>query len=83
LPFTDKIKELATNCKNKNIRGLYGGIKEFKESYQPRSNLVKDENDDLLSDSKDILNVCKNYFCQLLNMHSVNEVRQKYIQLNH
>jgi hypothetical protein len=37
----DKIIELATNSKNKNIRVLYRGINEFKRSYQPRSSLVK------------------------------------------
>jgi hypothetical protein len=40
----DKINELATNSKNKHIRDLYRGINEFKRGYQPRNNLVKDEN---------------------------------------
>jgi hypothetical protein len=44
----DKINELASNSKNKNI-GLYRGINEFKRGYQPRNNLVKDENGDLLA----------------------------------
>jgi hypothetical protein len=39
------------NSKNKNIRELYRGINEFKISYQPRSNIVKDENVDLLAGS--------------------------------
>jgi hypothetical protein len=47
----DKINELATNSKNKNITELYRGIHEFKMGYQPRSDLVKDENGDLLADS--------------------------------
>jgi hypothetical protein len=63
----DKINELATNSKNKNIGDLYRGINEFKRGYQPRSNLVKDENGDLLADSHSILNLWKNYFSQLLN----------------
>jgi hypothetical protein len=33
----DKIDELATNSKNKNIRELYRGINKFKRGYQPRS----------------------------------------------
>jgi hypothetical protein len=33
----DKINELQTNSKNKNIRDLYGGISEFKRGYQPRN----------------------------------------------
>jgi hypothetical protein len=32
----DKINELATNSKNKNIRDLYRGIHEFKRGYQLR-----------------------------------------------
>jgi hypothetical protein len=43
----DKIDEIATNSKNKNIRDLYRGTDEFKKGYQPRNNLVKDENGDL------------------------------------
>jgi uncharacterized protein YaaR (DUF327 family) len=34
----DKINELATNSKNKNIRDLYRKKSEFKSGYQPRNN---------------------------------------------
>jgi hypothetical protein len=34
-----KINELASNSKNKKMRDLYRGINEFKNGYQPRSNL--------------------------------------------
>jgi hypothetical protein len=44
----DKIDELAANCKNKNNGDLYTGINYFRV-YQLRSNLVKDENGDLLA----------------------------------
>jgi hypothetical protein len=37
---------------------------------------VKDENGDLLADSHNILNMWKNYFSQLLNVHNVSDVRQ-------
>jgi hypothetical protein len=70
-----KINELAMNSKNKNIRDLYRGINEFKKSYQHRSNLVSDENGDLLADSNTILNRWKSYFSQLLNVHDVSEVQ--------
>jgi hypothetical protein len=56
----DKINELSTNTKNK-IKGLYRGINEYKRVY------------DLLADSH-IVNRWKNYFTQLLNMNSVNDV---------
>jgi hypothetical protein len=59
-----KINELETNNKNKNIRVLYRGIDEFKKGYQPRINIVKDENGNLLADPQNVLNRCKNFFKQ-------------------
>jgi hypothetical protein len=52
---------------------MYGSRVECDKGYQLVSNLLKDENDDLLTDSMKGL---KNYFCQLLNLHGVNDVRQ-------
>jgi hypothetical protein len=74
----DNINEIETNSKNKNIRDLYRGTNKFK-GYQPRSNFIKDENGNLLADSHSILNRWKNYFCQLLNVHGVNDVKQTEI----
>jgi hypothetical protein len=68
-----KINKPATNRKNKNIRDLYRGIKEFKRGYQPRNNLVKDENGELLADCHSILNRWKNYVSHLLKMHDVSD----------
>jgi hypothetical protein len=45
----DKIHKLAKNSKNKNTSDLYTGLNYFKKCYQPRSNLVKIENGDLLA----------------------------------
>jgi hypothetical protein len=44
--------------------------------YQPRSNLVKDENGYLLANFNTIENRWKSYFSQLLNVHNVSDVRQ-------
>jgi hypothetical protein len=38
----DRIKELAANSKDEDIKNLYIGIYEFKYSYQPRNDLMKD-----------------------------------------
>jgi hypothetical protein len=38
---------------------------------------VKDENVDLLADLHNIVNRCKSYFSQFLNVHSARDVRQK------
>jgi hypothetical protein len=78
----DKTNELRTNSENKNIRDLCREINEFKKGYQPRSNLVKDENGDLHADSHNILKRWKNCVSHLLNVHRVKDVRQKYIQLS-
>jgi hypothetical protein len=37
----DKINELESNSKNKNMRDKEEGINEFKKGYRPRSKLVK------------------------------------------
>jgi hypothetical protein len=72
----DKINEFESSSKNKNIRDLCRGINEFKKSYQPRTNLEKDERGDLLEDPLKILNRWKNYFCKLLSVHGVGDVTQ-------
>jgi hypothetical protein len=37
--------------------------------------MIKAENGNLLADSYSILNKWKNYVCQLLNVHGINDVR--------
>jgi hypothetical protein len=51
-----KINELETYNKNNNIRDLYGGINEFKKGYQPRINIIEDENGNLIADLQSLLN---------------------------
>ena len=71
-----KIEELETNSKIKNIRDLYRGINDFKNGYQPRTNIVKDDKGDLVADSHSILARWRNYLSQILNVHGVNDFRQ-------
>jgi hypothetical protein len=71
-----KIEEMETNSKIKNVRDLYRGINDFEKGYQPRTNIVKDEQGDLVVDSHSILARWRNYFSQILNVHGVNDVRQ-------
>ena len=73
------IDELETNSKIKNIRNLYRGTSDFKKGYQPRTNVVKDEKGDLITDSYSIVAGWRNYFYQLLNGHVVKGVRQREI----
>ena len=74
-----KIEELETNSKIKNIWDLYRGSNDFKKGYQPRTNMVKYEKGDLVTDFHRILNRWRNHFSTLLNVHGVNDVRWKEI----
>jgi hypothetical protein len=55
---------------------MYRGINEFKKGYQPRLNIIKDENGNLIADPQNILNRWKNFFNQVPNAHGVHDVRQ-------
>jgi hypothetical protein len=79
----DKINEIELNSRSKNIRDLCMGITEFKEGYQHKTNLVKDERGDDVADPQKILTRWKNYFCQLLNVRGFGGVRQTEIQTSH
>jgi hypothetical protein len=44
--------------------------------------MAMDEKSDLLEDFHNILNGWKNYFSQLLNVHTVSDVRQMEIHIH-
>jgi len=46
----DKILELKNDSKIKNIKELYRGINDFRKGYQPRTNIVKHEMSDKVTD---------------------------------
>jgi hypothetical protein len=79
----DKIDDLETNIKVKNIRLLYRGISGFKKGYQPTTtcNTVKDDKGDLVADFHSILARWKKYFSQLFIVQILG--RQKYTHQNH
>ena len=54
-------------------------IRDFKKGYQPRTKIVKHNNVHWVADSHSILAARRNHFSQLLNVHGVNDVRQKEI----
>jgi hypothetical protein len=54
-------------------------INDFKKAYQPRTNIVKDEKCNLVTDSHNILARWRNHFSQLPNVHGINDVRQTEI----
>jgi hypothetical protein len=60
----------------KNQR-LVQGKNDFKQGYQTRTNILKDEEGDLVRDCHSILVRRRNTFSWLLYMHGVNNVRQR------
>ena len=56
-----KIEDLETNGMFQYIRDLYKDIIDFKKGYQPRTNIVKEETGDLVTDSHSILARWRNH----------------------
>jgi hypothetical protein len=58
---------------------LCRGISDFKKGYQPRTNTVKDEEGDLVTDSYSILARWRKHFSMRFNVRGVSDVRQTEI----
>jgi hypothetical protein len=56
-------------------------MNEFKKGYQPRINIIKDENGNLIADHQSVLKRWKNFFNQMLNAHGVHDVKQMDIHM--
>jgi hypothetical protein len=54
--ISEKINDLETKKQEQNIRDLHRGINQFQNGYEHRTNLLKDNNGDLLVDSDNIFN---------------------------
>jgi hypothetical protein len=59
---------------------LYRSIRDFQKGYQPRTDIVKDEKGDLVTDCHSILAKWGKYFSMLLNVQRVKNVRQTDIR---
>ena len=70
-----KTDELKTKSKIKNIRDLYRGINVLQKGYHARTNTLKDERGDMVTDCHSVLARWRYHFSQLLNVHGVNDVR--------
>jgi len=60
---------------------LSRAIVDFNKGYRPRTNIVKDEKCDLVTDSYSILGRWRNHLSQVLNVHGVNDVGQTAIHI--
>jgi predicted transcriptional regulator len=60
---------------------MFWGISDFKNVYQPRTKMAKDEKGDLVTDSQSTRTLAKwrNHFPEMFNVHWVNNVRQTEI----
>jgi len=48
-------------------------------SYEPRNNIVKNKNGDLVADSHSILALCRKHFSKFWTVYGANDVRQAEI----
>jgi predicted site-specific integrase-resolvase len=60
---------------------LQRGISDFNKGYQPRTNIVKVEKGDLVTDSHSILAGWRKHFSQMFNAHGINGVRHREIHI--
>jgi hypothetical protein len=58
---------------------LFRGIEDFKKGYQPVNNILRDERDDLVADSHNILARWRKHFSQLFDVHGVDDGRHTEI----
>jgi hypothetical protein len=56
-------------------------INKFNKGCQPRINIIKDENGNLLAYPQNVLNRWKNFFNQLLNVHGVHDIKQMGVHM--
>ncbi|KAJ4448348.1 hypothetical protein ANN_10363 [Periplaneta americana] len=77
----DPVEEKRDNYFNERREASRTLRKKRENGYQPRVNVIKDENGDLLADSPSILNRWKNYFAQLLNVHRPNRNDRDEIEI--
>lgn len=65
-----KVMEIEEMAKRKEIREMYGLIKEEKRGFQARTTMIRDVDGSLLADPKAVLDRWANHFEQLLNRAS-------------
>ena len=58
---------------------MYRGINDSQRGYYSRTNTLKDERGDMVTDCHSVLARWRYHFSQLLNVHGVNDVRQTEI----
>jgi hypothetical protein len=74
-----QIDKLETYSRIKKKYGFNGGITDFKNGYQPRTNTVKNDKGDLVAVFHSILARWRDNFTLLLNAHRVSDVKQTEI----
>jgi len=70
--FQRQVNELETKDHNQNVRCSNGGIRKPKKGYQPRNNLLQDEDGVARAHSHCVLNRQNNQWCELLDLRGVN-----------
>jgi len=78
-----KIDKLETNSNIENIRDLCRDTINFKKGCHPRSNIVKSEKGDLVTDFHSISARWWNHFSQPLHTRSVRKVSDRIFLCEH
>jgi hypothetical protein len=75
---------VENNSKIKSVSDLYRSINYFKDGYQPTTNIVKDEKEDLIADSHIFWLGGGTIFLSYLIFMGLMELgRRQYIQQNY
>ncbi|XP_066964342.1 uncharacterized protein [Macrobrachium rosenbergii] len=77
-----ELEEMDRNMINGRIREGYRGIKKIKNGYRARSKIMKDANGSITVQEDKVLEIWKNYFCELLNRGDpVNPTEGRHMQV--
>lgn len=52
-----KIVEIDENCRSSNLYGIYMGINNVRKGVRARTKMIRDKNDNLITNSGEVLNV--------------------------
>ena len=76
------INEVENNRRNRRTREQYKGVSEVRKGYQPRSNMVRDKNGNMLVNEEQIKDRWKEYFSELLNRPDPEEPVENVEEMN-
>ncbi|XP_033231545.1 craniofacial development protein 2-like, partial [Belonocnema kinseyi] len=74
----NEILAIENHKKQNNTREMYRGINSIRKGFQSRTDVIRDENGNLVADATEGLNLWKNYFDKLLNVREAPAENNDY-----